>query len=77
MSESQISRNEVDIQRLLVGGCHLGSVNCTKQMNKYVYLKKANGIHLFDIQKQLEKIKVAAKIIASIPDPSTIIVSIY
>ena len=46
-------------------------------MNKYVYTKKQNGVHMFDIQKQLEKIKVAAKIIASIPDPSTIIVSIY
>lgn len=43
-------------------------------MKKYVYSKKSNGVHLFDIQKQYEKIKVAAKIIASIPDPSTITV---
>jgi len=45
-------------------------------MKKYVYSKKNNGVHIFDIQKQYEKIKVAAKIIASIPDPSTIIVII-
>jgi ribosomal protein S2 len=43
-------------------------------MNKYVYAKKGNGVHMFDIQKQLEKIRVAAHIIASIPDPSTITV---
>ena len=44
-------------------------------MKKYTFSKKANGVHVFDIQKQYEKIKVAAKIIASIPDPSTITVS--
>jgi len=43
-------------------------------MKKYVYSKKNNGVHIFDIQRLYEKIKVAAKIIASIPDPSTIIV---
>jgi ribosomal protein S2 len=46
-------------------------------MKKYVFSKKANGVHLFDIQKLSEKIKIAARIIASIPDPSTIIVIIF
>ena len=32
---------------------------------------------MFDIQKQYEKIKLAARIIASIPDPSTITVNKY
>lgn len=45
-------------------------------MKKYIYSSKSNGVHIFDIQKQYEKIKIAAKIIASIPDPSTIIVKI-
>jgi ribosomal protein S2 len=45
-------------------------------MKKYVFSKKNNGVHVFDIQKLYEKIKVAAKIIASIPDPSSIIVKI-
>jgi len=43
-------------------------------MKKYVFSKKHNGVHIFDIQKLYEKIKVAARIIASIPDPTTIIV---
>jgi len=43
-------------------------------MKKYVYSKKSNGVHIFDIQKLYEKIKIAARIIASIPDPSCIIV---
>lgn len=42
-------------------------------MTKYVYEKKASGVYMFDVQRQYEKIQVAARIIASIPDPSTII----
>ncbi len=42
-------------------------------MNKYVWEKKSNGVYMFDVQKQWEKIQIAARIIASIPDPSSII----
>ncbi len=42
-------------------------------MNKYVWERKQNGVYMFDVQKQWEKIQVAARIIASIPDPSSII----
>jgi small subunit ribosomal protein SAe len=42
-------------------------------MKKYVWGKTSQGVNMFDVQKQWEKIQVAARIIASIPDPSTII----
>jgi small subunit ribosomal protein SAe len=42
-------------------------------MTKYVWDRKSSGVHMFDVQKQWEKIQIAARIIASIPDPSTII----
>jgi small subunit ribosomal protein SAe len=42
-------------------------------MTKYVWDKKASGVYMFNVQKQYEKIQAAARIIASIPDPSTII----
>ena len=42
-------------------------------MTKYVWDRKSSGVHMFDVQKQWEKIQVAARIIASIPDPTTII----
>lgn len=43
-------------------------------MNKYVWERKQSGVYMFNVQKQWEKIQVAARIIASIPDPTTIIV---
>ena len=42
-------------------------------MTKYIWDKKASGVYMFNVQKQYEKIQAAARIIASIPDPSTII----
>jgi small subunit ribosomal protein SAe len=43
-------------------------------MTKYVWERKTSGVYMFNVQKQWEKIQVAARIIADIPDPSTIIV---
>jgi small subunit ribosomal protein SAe len=42
-------------------------------MKKYVWERKTSGVYMFNVQKQWEKIQIAARIIASIPDPSTII----
>jgi small subunit ribosomal protein SAe len=43
-------------------------------MSKYTWQKTSDtGVYKFNVQKQWEKIQVAARIIASVPDPSTII----
>lgn len=43
-------------------------------MSKYTWAKTSDtGVYKFNVQKQWEKIQVAARIIASVPDPSTII----
>lgn len=43
-------------------------------MKKYTWEKRTDGgVYKFNVQKQFEKIQVAARIIASIPDPSSII----
>jgi small subunit ribosomal protein SAe len=74
MSSTNLSNKEEIVQKLLIGGCHLGGKKVTKQMSKYVYNSKLNGVQLFDVSKQYEKIVVAARMIAAIPDPSSIIV---
>jgi ribosomal protein S2 len=45
-------------------------------MTKYVYCKKKNGVYMLDVVKIYEKIQAAARIIAAIPDPSLVIVSL-
>lgn len=72
-STSELNHKEEICQKLLIGGCHLGGKKVTKQMTKYVYDRKIGGVQMFDISKQYEKICAAARMIAAIPDPSTII----
>lgn len=71
---SELSHKEEFIQKLLIGGCHLGGKKVTKQMEKYVYAQnKDTRVYLFDVNKQYEKIVAAARLIAAVPDPSSII----
>ena len=74
MSSQNLSNQEEITQKLLIGNCHLGGKKVTKQMSKYVYSTKQNGVQLFDVSKHCEKILVSARMIASIPDPASIII---
>jgi len=51
----------------------MGGMTCTKQMSKYVYKRRTNGVYMFNVEKIYEKLLVAARIIAAIPDTSTVI----
>jgi small subunit ribosomal protein SAe len=43
-------------------------------MTKYVHSKSKSGVYLLNVLKIYEKIQVAARIIAAVPDPQNIIV---
>ena len=70
-----LSSKEEDIKNLIIAGCHLGGKKITKQMRKYVYTIRKDGIAIFDVNKIYEKIQVAARIIASVDPDSVISVS--
>ena len=70
---SELSSKDKDIQLLITAGCHLGSKRVTKQMKRYVYKCREDGVYIFNVQKIYEKIQVAARVIASIPESDTVI----
>ena len=70
-----MSSKEDDIKNLIIANCHLGGKKITKQMRKYVYTIRKDGIAIFDVNKIYEKIQVAARIIASVDPDSVISVS--
>ena len=72
---SNLTPKEEDIKLLIVAGCHFGGKKITKQMKKYVYTVRGDGIAIFDVNKIYEKIQIAARIIASIDPDSVISVS--
>ncbi|TFK54572.1 40S ribosomal protein S2 [Heliocybe sulcata] len=71
---SVLSATEEDIQMLIAAQCHIGTKNCDKQMESYVWKRRPDGIHILNIGKTWEKIVFAARIIAAIENPNDIVV---
>jgi len=71
---SILSATEEDIQLLLAAQCHVGTKNCDKQMEPYVWKRRADGIHVINIGKTWEKLVFAARIIAAIENPNDVCV---
>jgi len=71
---SVLSATEEEIQLLLAAQCHIGSKNCDKQMQPYVWKRRADGIHIINIGKTWEKLVFAARIIAAVDNPNDVCV---
>jgi len=71
---SILSATEEDIQLLLAAQCHVGTKNCDKQMEPYVWKRRQDGIHIINIGKTWEKLVFAARIIAAIENPNDVCV---
>jgi len=71
---SVLSAKEEDIQLLLAAQCHIGTKNCDKHMEPYVWKRRPDGIHVINIGKTWEKLVLAARIIAAVENPSDICV---
>ncbi|EEB98158.1 hypothetical protein MPER_02384, partial [Moniliophthora perniciosa FA553] len=71
---SVLSATEEEIQLLLAAQCHIGTKNCDKQMEPYVWKRRNDGIHILNIGKTWEKLVFAARIIAAVENPNDVCV---
>ncbi|KAF8893449.1 40S ribosomal protein S2 [Infundibulicybe gibba] len=71
---SVLSATEEEIQLLLAAQCHIGTKNCDKQMEPYVWKRRVDGIHILNIGKTWEKLVFAARIIAAVENPNDVCV---
>jgi small subunit ribosomal protein SAe len=69
-----LSQKESDIQLMLAAQCHLGTKNCDFQMERYVFKRRNDGIHVINLAKTWEKLQLAARIIVAIENPQDIVV---
>ncbi|KAF7315946.1 40S ribosomal protein S0 [Mycena indigotica] len=69
-----LSATEEDIQLLLAAQSHIGTKNCDKQMEPYVWKRRSDGIHIINIGKTWEKLVFAARIIAAVENPNDVCV---
>lgn len=71
---SVLSATDEEIQLLLAAQCHIGTKNCDKQMESYVWKRRVDGIHILNIGKTWEKLVLAARIIAAVENPNDVCV---
>lgn len=69
-----LNPTEQDIELLLAAQSHIGTKNAEVRMLPYVYKRRQDGIHLINIGKTWEKLVMAARIIATIENPSDVCV---
>lgn len=65
---------EEDIGQLLLANVHLGATNMDPSMERYVFKRRADGVHIIDLQKTWEKLILAARILVTIENPEDIVV---
>jgi len=71
---SVLSATDEEIQLLLAAQCHIGTKNCDKQMEPYVWKRRQDGIHIINIGKTWEKLVFAARVIAAVENPNDVCV---
>jgi small subunit ribosomal protein SAe len=67
-----LNLKEEDVQLLLAASAHLGSQNVNPKMNRYVWKRRSDGVHILNVRKIWEKITLAARVIAAIENPADI-----
>ncbi|KAH3674512.1 hypothetical protein WICPIJ_009550 [Wickerhamomyces pijperi] len=62
-----------DAKLLLAANVHLGSKNVQVHNEPYVYKTRPDGVNVINIGKTWEKIVLAARVIAAIPNPADVV----
>jgi small subunit ribosomal protein SAe len=70
-----LALKEDDLQKMLVAQTHIGTTNITTAMERYVWKRRNDGVHLLNLGKTWEKIVLAARVIASIENPADVCVA--
>lgn len=68
-----LSKRERDYLRLIKANCHVASKNYTNSMKRYLSLIGKSGDVYFDIAQMYDKILLAARVMAAVPNPEDIL----
>jgi len=69
-----LSLQEEDAKKLLAAGAHIGGKNCDSNMERYVWKRRVDGIHVIHVAKTWEKIVLAARVIVAIENPQDVVI---
>jgi len=68
-----LALKEEDLKLMLAANVHIGTKNCDDHMEKYVWKRRNDGIHLINLGKTWEKLILAARVIVAIENPEDVI----
>merc|ERR1712187_811355 len=71
---TELNRKEKDLLRLIHSQCHLGNTNSHRSMARFVPHVTPDGVPVFKVEETLNKIKLAARLIAGQPNLEDVIV---
>jgi len=74
MSGPIIAAKEDDIKKMLIAKVHMGHSNLDYQMSHYVWKRRNDGIHIFNLAKTWEKLVLAARAIVTVENPADILI---
>ncbi|TKR94210.1 hypothetical protein L596_008523 [Steinernema carpocapsae] len=63
-----------DLLKFLACQVHVGSANANFQQEQYVYTRRPDGTHIINPKKTYEKLLLAARAIAAVPNPEDVVV---
>lgn len=69
-----LALREEDLKLLLAAKSHFGAKNCDAQMERYVWRRRQDGVHIIHLGKTWEKLMLAARIIVAIENPEDVCV---
>jgi small subunit ribosomal protein SAe len=70
---SPLSLREEDLKLLLAAKAHIGTKNIDPNLERYIWRRRNDGVHLINLGKTWEKIQLAARIIVAIENPEDVI----
>jgi len=65
----------VSPEEYFAAGVHIGTRICTKDMRKYVYKVRQDGLYIFNVRMVDERIRIGAKFLARFDPPNILVVS--
>jgi len=74
MASNPLALQEADVKLMLAAQCHIGTTNCDANLERYVFKRRADGVHLINLGKTWEKIVLAARIIVAVENPADVVV---
>jgi len=69
---SILSITEEDVRRMLACSVHIGTVNSSPTMTRYIWKKNEEGVNIIDLRKTWEKLQLAARVIVAMNNPSDV-----